>query len=148
MNANRGRVILNVDDDPNDRFFFERAFKRAGLPHRLVVLGDGEAAINYLKGEGPRSGETRPLPSLVFLDLKMPKLSGFDVLSWMGQMGMFESVKVVVLSSSNMERDMETASRMGACAYCMKPPIEQLSALIRECCAKWLADEDCGGSGK
>src|SRR5882762_4014941 len=77
-------MILLVEDDPNDALLAQRALQRAGASQEILHLQDGEEAINYLSGKPPFADRTRyPLPSLVLLDLKMPRMSGFDVLTWL-----------------------------------------------------------------
>ena len=76
-------VVLYAEDDENDAFLLANAFKRVGIPHRLVVVDDGRAAIDYLAGEGEYADRAQhPLPRLVLLDLKMPAVTGLEVLQW------------------------------------------------------------------
>jgi len=81
---NKSVAILLMNDDPNDVLLVQRALKKAGLPYPLIHRRDGEEAIDYLSGKPPYSDRAQhPLPKLILLDVKMPKLSGFDVLNWM-----------------------------------------------------------------
>src|SRR4051812_16030564 len=106
--AEKEPVILLVEDDENDSFFVNRALKKAGVKHQLVQLPDGEEAILYLSGEGQYQDRTRhPLPILILLDLKMPKVSGLGVLSWLQTRPELARVPVVVLTGSILERDRE-----------------------------------------
>jgi CheY-like chemotaxis protein len=112
------RVVLLVEDLDDDAFFFERAFSVAELPHRLVRVTDGGEAVEYLQ----RACETtRDLTQthVIFLDLKLPILSGFDVLKWIRDQGI--AVEVIVLSGSDIESDQETARLLGAADYLVKP---------------------------
>lgn len=115
-------TILQVEDDPNDVFLFQRALEKAGVTNPVHVATDGRAAIDYLSGIGKFADrETFPLPCLVLLDLKLPYVMGLDVLKWIrAQPG--PARVVVVLSASDQEDDIATAYRLGANGYLVKPP--------------------------
>src|SRR4051812_31893355 len=96
--------ILQVEDDENDIFLLERAFKQAGITTSLRVAKDGEQAINYLLGAGEFADRERyPLPRLMILDLKMPRRDGLEVLNWLRRESESElnvrSLPVIVFSS-------------------------------------------------
>jgi CheY-like chemotaxis protein len=135
----RQSVFLLVEDNEDDVFFMRRAFKDAHLPNQLHVVNSGEAAIEYLSNTGPYSDPERyPLPDLIFLDLKMPGLDGFDVLSWMRQeRGL--TVPVAVLTSSPEDSDRTRATILGADCYLLKPPSQ---AMLRSCCEQFKLE--CG----
>ena len=79
-------TVLLVEDDPNDVFLVERAVRKAGVRATLQVVGDGDKAVAYLGGQGPYTDRERhPLPVLVLLDLKLPRRSGLEVLTWLRQ---------------------------------------------------------------
>lgn len=115
-------VILLVEDDPDDVFFLQEAFKKADMAGALRVVRDGEEAVAYLLGQGAFADRgLHPPPSLVLLDLKLPRKSGLEVLEWRrGQPGM-TLVPVVVLTSSVSETDVRRAYELGANAYLVKP---------------------------
>ena len=118
---NDRRVILQVEDDPNDVMLLERAFKKAGLEAELLVVPDGEELINYLDGNGAFRDRGRfPLPTLVLLDIKLPRRSGFDVLRWMRSRPGGWRVPVVMLTSSNQPLDVDRAYESGASGYIVK----------------------------
>src|SRR5438445_4742341 len=96
------RHVLVADDDENDVFLLRRAFQKAGLPHRLIHVRDGQEAINYLGGETSQNGTK---PKLFLLDLKMPLVDGFDVLRWLRARPEKNSLPVVVLCSSTLTAD-------------------------------------------
>lgn len=113
--------ILYAEDDPNDVAIFKMAFKRATLPHKLHIVEDGQAAIDWLSGKGEYANRTKfPLPEFLILDLKMPRKTGFDVLEWMRSKPELEKVPTVVLSSSNDPGDLKRAHELGATTYFVK----------------------------
>ena len=117
------QIILLVEDDHNDALLAQRALKDAGAAHRVIHLCDGEEAIKYLNGDPPfQDRQTHPSPSLVLLDLKMPKLTGFDVLAWLqDRPQLAANIPVVVLTGSIHGDDMKRAKRLGAVGYEVKP---------------------------
>ena len=112
--------MLLVEDSEDDAFFFRRMFQKCGENCDLTHLTDGQAAIDFLdKAVQGRFGA--PLPQLVFLDLKMPILNGFDVLTWLQKQTLPQPLRVVVLSGSDDERDRKRAQQLGASDYVVKP---------------------------
>lgn len=115
--------ILLVEDNEDDAFLLTRALKTAEIDNPVHVVTDGEQALEYLKGGGPFADRTLyPLPSLVLLDLKLPRISGFEVLQWIQNETSLPQLVVVVLSSSGETRDINMAYRFGARSYLIKPP--------------------------
>jgi CheY-like chemotaxis protein len=120
-------AILLVEDSEDDAFVMNRALKRAGLPAPLRVLTDGQQAIDYFGGTGDfKNREQHPLPSVLFLDLKLPYANGFEVLSWLRQKREFDSLRVVILTGSAEPRDRDKAMALGAQHYLVKPPGEEM----------------------
>ena len=115
--------ILLVEDSEDDLFFFRRLFKKAGINAPVDVATDGQQAINRLAQalEGS-AAEQPPVPRLVFLDLKLPLRSGFEVLQWIRAQPGLAHVVVVVLSSSAETRDVAQAFKLGAQGYLVKYP--------------------------
>jgi len=101
---------------------------------------DGEKAICYLSGSDGFSDRVRfPIPSLLFLDLKMPKVSGFEVLEWLQKHHGLGTIKVVVLSSSNLPSDMQKARALGAHDYRVKPAdIDDMITMVKDIADRWL----------
>ena len=134
------RTILVADDDQNDVFFLRRAFQKSGLVNSMVHVADGQEAIDYLSGEANYNDRKKfPLPALLLLDLKMPKVDGFDVLTWLKSRPDFNSLPVVVLSSSSREDDIQRARALGADDYRVKPAdFDDLLAMAQELAARWL----------
>jgi CheY-like chemotaxis protein len=115
-------AVLLVEDDSNDVLLMRRAFRAAGLDVALQVVSDGMAAIEYLSGVGPFADRVRyPLPSLMLLDLKLPRRSGHEVLAWLRQEPAVRRLPVVVLTSSREAADVERAYDLGANSYLVKP---------------------------
>ena len=116
-------TILLVEDDLNDIFLVKRAFKMARIQNPLQVVTDGQEAINYLRGEGKYADrEAYPLPKLIVMDIKMPRLSGFDVLEWVkGDGKPLRRIPIVIVSSSDNPEDINRAYELGANAYMVKP---------------------------
>jgi CheY-like chemotaxis protein len=131
--------VLYAEDDENDAFFMRRAFGKAGWAHVLHRVSDGQAAINYLAGHGPYTDRTRhPLPWLVLLDIKMPLLTGFEVLRWVRSHRTLDELPVVMVTSSNQDRDLQEAINTGANGYLLKPNnvdelIAPLHSLLSRC---------------
>src|SRR6266704_1915551 len=97
---NEGSIVL-VEDDPDDRLLIQLAFEKARIPNPLIVLSDGESALQYLRGEGlyERNEDFHP-PQLILLDLSMPRVDGFEVLAWLRKQPELKDVPVVILSGS------------------------------------------------
>src|SRR5262245_27704643 len=134
-------TILFVDDDPNDMLLVQRALKKAGLFYPLIHRRDGEEAIDYLSGKPPYSDRAKhPMPTLILLDIKMPKLSGFDVLTWMQRQPGISNIPVVILSASVRVEDQSEAERLGAVGYRTKPVIfAELVDIVCDVDARWLS---------
>src|SRR5882762_162090 len=116
-------TVLLVEDDLNDIFLVKRAFKKARLQNPLNVVTDGQEAIHYLRGLGKYADrETYPLPTLIVMDIKMPRKTGFEVLEWVkGQGRPLRRIPIVIVSSSDNPSDINQAYELGANAYMVKP---------------------------
>jgi len=124
--SNVPRLLL-VEDDENDGFFFRRAFKRSGFAYPLDHVFHGRAAIEFLEA----AAKSNTLPKVVFLDLKLPVLNGFDVLAWMQKQPALAPVPVIVLSGSEQQQDKDRARKLGAVDYLVKPlKAEDLQRLL------------------
>ena len=135
-----GKSFLVAEDDENDVFFLQRAFKQAKIENPLNVVRDGQEAIEYLSGEGKFSDRNLyPLPNLFILDLKMPRKTGLDVLGWLQEQPELRCVPVLVLSSSAHRTDIEKAYELGANAFVVKPAsLEKRVELAKLIGAFWL----------
>ena len=112
-------TVLLVEDSEDDAFFFQRALQKSGMSCSLNHVTDGAQAIDFLRKAG--SSGAHNLPHMVFLDLKMPVLNGFEVLDWIKAQTFPVPMHVVVLSGSEHTEDKERAARLGAEDYLMKP---------------------------
>src|SRR3954451_23276753 len=100
-------VILLVEDRDDDVLLVLRSFAKAKIPNPVQVVRDGEEAMAYLSGAGKYANRTEyPLPELLLLDLKMPKVNGFEVLAWIRQQRGLKTLRVVVLTSSEEMKDV------------------------------------------
>ncbi len=135
----KNQYILLVEDDPNDVLLIQRAFQKAGLREQLQVVRDGREAIAYLSGEAEYADrEQYPLPFLLLLDLKMPGTDGFEVLRWVRAEPRLKRLLVVVLTSSNLQADVDRAYELGANSYLVKPvEFEQMVNMIQRFEAYW-----------
>ena len=134
-------TILLAEDDPNDVILFQRAMDRASLnTDSLKVVQDGEQAISYLSGEGIYADrDLYPLPALLLLDLKMPRKSGLEVLSWVRKQPQHRYLIVVFLTSSNRSEDVRLAYDAGANSYLVKPvEFTEMVEMIRNVTFYWL----------
>lgn len=120
---NISNTILLVEDSADDAAVLQRTLKKSGIPNPVQVVVDGKDAIEYLAGEGRFADRTtHPLPFLIFLDLKLPRRDGFEVLTWLKQQPALASVAVVVLTGSADGLDHQRAYALGARSYLVKPP--------------------------
>ncbi len=133
-------TILLVEDDPNDVLLIRRAFEKAGVVNPLSVVSSGEEAVSYLRGEGKYADRREyPLPVIILLDLKMPRMNGFEFLEWLRAEPEFKKLIVVVLTSSRETPDINRAYEVGANSYLVKPvQMDDLIRIVRELHLYWL----------
>ena len=134
------QTIMLVEDNEDDVFMMKRALKSAEVVNPLQIAQDGQEALDYLHGSGNFADRTaHPLPALVLLDLKLPFVRGLDVLARLRSDERFESIIVVVLTSSEEPSDLRNAYRLGANSYLVKPPTPgQLEELAKAFKLYWL----------
>lgn len=111
------RPILLVEDNPMDLDLTQRAFSRRKVVNPFEVARDGEEALDWMR----RWDEGAPIPVLILLDLKLPRVDGLDVLRRYKEHPLYRSIPVVVLTTSDEDRDIETAYQLGANSYIVKP---------------------------
>jgi CheY-like chemotaxis protein len=115
-------VILIAEDRDDDVLLIRRAFEMGGVRNPIHIVKNGEEAIDYLKGEGRYANRSEfPLPTLMLLDLKMPRIDGFEVLSWIREEPGLRNLRVIVLTSSPNMHDVNMAYHMGANSFLVKP---------------------------
>ncbi|MFY9234492.1 MAG: response regulator [Fimbriimonadaceae bacterium] len=114
----KAAFILLVEDNADDEKLTLRALKQSEIPNETVVARDGEEACGYLF---PNGDERRQLPDLVLLDLKLPKVGGLEILQRMRREERTKNVPIVVLTSSDEERDIMMSYNLGANSYIRKP---------------------------
>jgi len=136
----RDSAILLVEDDEADILLLRRAFRNAHIANPLLEVRDGQAAIQYLSGEGDYADRTRyPIPFLILLDLRLPKLSGFEVIAWMRDQPQLANLIVVVLTASDHVPDVTKARDLGANSYLVKPGnFEELVQMVKRIKGHWL----------
>ncbi|HTL57867.1 MAG TPA: response regulator [Candidatus Limnocylindrales bacterium] len=112
-------IILHVEDDPDDAFFVRRAIAKIDPGCKVQRLPDGESAVNFLASVVESKGDTLS-PDLLLLDIKLPGLDGFEVLSWVRRQTYFNPLPIVMLSGSVLESDRHRAKDLGAAGYIVK----------------------------
>ncbi|HLY76215.1 MAG TPA: response regulator [Planctomycetota bacterium] len=113
-------TILWVEDDADDVLLITRAIQKAGLAQPALAR-DGREAVDYLSGSGKYADRNAfPFPSIILLDLKLPKMSGFEVLQWIRQHPNFCRIPVIMFTSSRERIDVDRAYKLGANAYLLK----------------------------
>lgn len=132
--------ILLVEDNPDDIELIKYAFDKAGIDRPLIVVQDGDAAVAYLEGDGSYTNRLHhPLPTLILLDIKLPKRSGFEVLGFVRHQATTRYTPVVMLTSSNQTDDIKRAYEIGANSYLIKPVRQDaLIEMVRSLNMYWL----------
>jgi CheY-like chemotaxis protein len=129
-------LVIQVEDDPNDVFLFDRAFKKSGIAADLKAFVDGEDLISFLTTQSSSGGAP---PSLILLDIKLPRKSGFEVLQWVRAHPVFRRLPVVMLTSSAQPHDVRRAYDTGANGYLVKPmDIDEMTRLLTAVHGFWL----------
>ena len=129
--------ILLVEDNPGDVVLFNEALQSSPVPTHLTVVEDGEDALAFL-GRQPRF-QSSPRPNLIILDLNLPKLNGSEVLQEIRQNSEFDTIPVVILTTSRSDKDVVAAYRMHANSYTVKPvDLPHFMEVLKELTHFWL----------
>jgi two-component system response regulator len=136
----KNKVILLVEDNPDDEALAVRALKKSNIVNEIVVARDGVEALNYLFGEGTGAERgTRVMPQVILLDLKLPKIDGLGVLRRLRADDRTKLLPVVILTSSNEEQDRLESYSLGANSYVRKPvDFDQFAEAARQLGLYWL----------
>jgi len=123
MMADRKPItILLVEDDDGHARLLERNLRRGGIVNRLVRVSDGQEAVDYLERVAPYADEGQyPLPGVIFLDVRMPRLDGFEVLGRIKSNHELRTIPVIMVTSTDNQREIDRAYELGANGYVVKP---------------------------
>jgi DNA-binding response OmpR family regulator len=134
------KIILLVEDNPDDVTLTERALKKSHILNTLIVARDGVEALDYLFGTGSWAGrDMSNMPEIVLLDLKLPKIDGLEVLQRIRANAQTKLLPVVILTSSKEEKDLINGYSMGANSYIRKPVnFNQFVDAVRQLGLYWL----------
>jgi two-component system response regulator len=128
--------ILLVEDNPDDEALTLRAFQRSNVVNEVEVVRDGQEALDYLFGNGEAA---RPVPAMILLDLKLPKIDGLEVLKQVRAHALTKLIPVVILTSSSEETDLIATYGHGANSYVRKPvDFNQFAESVRQLGLYWL----------
>jgi len=136
----RKKIILLVEDNPDDELLAIRALEKNNIMNEVVVARDGAEALDYLFGAGAYTGrDMSMMPQIILLDLKLPKIDGLEVLRRLRNDERTKLLPVVVLTSSKEERDLTESYSLGANSYIRKPVnFAQFTEAIRQLGLYWL----------
>lgn len=121
MTNSSKHIILLVEDNADDVIFIQRAICKAGASVSLQIVGNGEEAVSYLLGEGSYSDRERyPFPALIITNMKMPRMNGLELLTWIKQQPTLKHLPVLVMSSSENPDEMSKVAALGGSSYFVK----------------------------
>ena len=134
------KIILLVEDNPDDEMLTLRALSKSKILNKIVVARDGAEALDYLFGTGAHAGRDTSLqPQLILLDLKLPKIDGLEVLKRLRADSRTALLPVTVLTTSNEERDVVTSYQLGVNSYVRKPvDFDSFIEAVRQLGLYWL----------
>lgn len=134
------KVILLIEDNPDDEMLTLRAMKKNNILNEVIVLRDGEEALDYIFAKGKFEGrDAAEVPQVILLDLNLPKVSGLEILKKIRGDERTRLFPVVVLTSSNSEKDMVESYKLGANSYIRKPvDFDQFVDSVKQLGLYWL----------
>lgn len=133
------RKILLVEDNPDDELLTLRALRKNNIANEVIVMRDGQEALDYLFSEGVYAGQEVPVPEVILLDLKLPKIDGLEVLRRIRADRRTRCIPTVILTTSNEAIDIETCYDRGCNSYIRKPvDFEQFLEAVRQLGMYWL----------
>lgn len=134
------QLILHADDDENDVIFLNYVFKDAHIKNPLRSVADGREVVDYLSDQGEFADRAQyPLPGLVLLDLKMPRLNGLETLQWIRSQPEFRLLVVIMFTASAHQNDINEAYRRGANSFIIKPAgTDKLTELMKALHTYWF----------
>jgi CheY-like chemotaxis protein len=134
------KAILLADDNPDDVFLIQRALKKSGIVNEVAVASDGQEALDYLFGNDTHTGcDSSQLPVMILLDLKMPKVDGFEVLKNIRSNPQTRYLPVVILTSSKEDADKFKGYTEGCNAFVTKPvDFDQFAEAVKQLGLFWL----------
>ncbi len=130
------QTVLLVEDEETDVLLMQRAFRSAEMANPLEVVRDGAEAVEFLGRERPETNDR--LPSLVLLDIKIPRRTGFEVLGWIRRDALLRSLPVAILTSTSRPEDIERAYLLGANAFWVKPTSLEKRKDLATFIKRWL----------
>jgi CheY-like chemotaxis protein len=134
-------TILLVEDEENDAMLLKMAFKENNILNPLHWVKDGLEAIAYLNGEGVYANHALyPFPEVLIVDLKMPRMSGLELLQWIRDHPYYKVIPTIIMSSSRQDSDIEKAYELGANTYMIKPSaLDELAKMVKLAHEYWAA---------
>ena len=132
--------IVLVEDDPNDAELITRSLRKHNLANKIVLLRDGAEAVDFFLGPGCSAGKSaKREPKVILLDIKLPKVDGIEVLRRLRADERTKEIPVVILTSSNQERDIATAYKLGINSFVTKPiKFDEFAKVVAELGMYWL----------
>jgi len=132
-------VVMIVDDDQEDVYLAKRAFKAYRKDINLVSVCSGAQLFDYLAGKGDYQNADRAMPNVILLDINMPELNGFEILSVLRNNTDYAHIPIIMLTTSDAEEDVKKAYDLGASAYiCKSVNADEMKKITMGICVFWL----------